>query len=818
METVRTIFQDVRFALRLLAKNPGFTVVAVLTLALGIGANTAAFSWIQNVILRSVPGVAELDRLVVITPQHRSGTTTDTMSYLDVQDLAARKDIFSGIAVSQFSPVSLENGDDRVWAWGQIVSANFFDVLGVKPAMGRAFLPEEETKPGGHPVVVISHLFWKRQFGGDAQIVGKVIRLNQHAFTVVGVAPEGFLGNLGGLSFDLWAPVMMNREITPGNGNADMFTSRGARWLHTMARLAPGVSREQAQAAVATVAKQWEKEFANSHRDMDLKVHPLWDSPWAAPRVMLPVLSVLFAVTILVLLIVAANFANLLLARASTRAREMSVRMALGGGRGRLIRQLLTESVTLAAIGCALGVPAAMWLTELLKQLFPKTYLPIALAPNLDGFGLIFMIGVGLAIGILFGLAPALHASRGDLFAGLKEGTRGNTTARAWLRSVLVSAQLAVALLLVIGGALCFQSFQHARQMNRGFNPEGVLLANIRLGVHGYDNKTGGLFYKKLAQRLREIPGVESSALAVYVPLGPEGGSSSRFSVDGYTPQAGEEMNAPLNNVTPGYFQTVDIPILEGRDFLESDDETSQKAIIINETMAKRFWPNQNPVGRTMTIFGDRHVTIVGVVGATKLRGLNEAAKPFFYVPLRQSYTPSMNVHLRTKGEPIAFASALREAIASVDPAVHPAILCPLKEVTDFAILPFRIAAIVLAALGVTALFLAVMGVYGVIAFNVSQRTTEIGIRMALGARAVDVLTMILRQGLMLAAIGIVVGLIAAFGLTRLMAGVLVGVNAADPITFVAAAVFFIAVALLASYLPARRAAAVNPNVALKYE
>ena len=411
-----------------------------------------------------------------------------------------------------------------------------------------------------------------------------------------------------------------------------------------------------------------------------------------------------------------------------------------------------------------------------------------------------------------------MHAARGDLFAGLKEGTRGNTTARAWLRNILVSAQVAVALLLVIGGALCFQSFQYARQMNRGFNPESVLLGNIRLGVHGYDNKTGSLFYKKLAQRLREIPSVESSALAIYVPLGPEGGSSTRMSVDGYTPQQGEEMSVYFNNVTPGYFETLRIPIHDGRDFLDSDDASSQNVLIVNDVMAQRFWPTQNPVGRMMTIFGDRRCKVIGVVGATKLRGLNEAAKSFFYIPLQQTYAPSMNAHLRVKGDPTAFASALREAIASVDPAVHPAVLCAMTEVTDFAILPFRIAAIVLAALGATALLVAVRGIYGVIAFNVSQRTPEIGIRMALGARANDVLTMVLRQGLRLAAIGIGVGLVGAFALTRLMAGVLVGVNAVDPVTFLVASVLFIAVAMLACYFPARKAAAVNPLVALKYE
>jgi predicted permease len=818
METIRTILRDVRFAVRLLANNPAFTTVAVLTLALGIGANTAAFSWIQNVILRSVPGVADPNRLVVITPQHVSGAVTDTMSYPDIKDLASRKEIFSGIVASQFTPASMESGDDRVWVWAQVVTANFFDVLGVHAALGRTFLPEEETKPGGHPVVVISDLFWKRQFGGDRSIVGKTIRLNQHLFTVVGVAPEGFMGNLGGLSFDVWAPLTMHEQIFPSNGAADMFNARGVRWLHTMARLAPGIARARAETACATIAKTWETEFPNSHRDMTFKLFPLWNSPWAAPRIMLPVLSVLFAVSLLVLLIVAANFANLLLARASIRAREMSVRMALGGGRGRLIRQLLTESVTLAVTGCLLGIPCAFWLSDLLKRLLPNTYLPLAFTSKIDLYGLLFMIGVSLVIGILFGLAPALHAVRGDLFAGLKEGTRGNTTARAWLRSVLVTAQLAVALLLVIGGALCFQSFQYARQMNRGFNPNNVLLANVRLGVHGYDNNTGKLFYKKLAQRIREIPGVESSCLGDYVPLGPEGGGSTKFSVDGYSPKTGEEMRAALNTVTPGYFNTLDIPLLDGRDFAENDDASAQRVIIINETLARDYWPNQNPIGRTMTIFGDQRMTVIGVVGNTKLRALNESVKPFFYLALQQYYTPNMNIHLRVKSNPTAFVSAVREAISSVDPSVHPAITCAMSEVTDFAIMPYKIAAIVLAVLGTTALFLAAMGVYGLIAFTVSQRTTEIGIRMALGARRGDVLTMILRQGLTLAGFGVVCGLIGAFALTRLMSGVLVGVNALDPITFIVASIFFIAVALLACYVPARRAAAVNPLVALKYE
>lgn len=818
METIRTTVADVRFALRLLAKNPGFTLIATLTLALGIGANTAAFSWIQNTLLRTVPGVVEPNRLVVIAPRHASGSITDTMSFPDIRDLNQRKDIFDGVIATQFSLSSLRLGDDQTWVWGQVVSSNYFELLGVKPVLGRVFLAEENTTPGGHPVVILSHAFWKRQFAGDPKVVGKTLDLNNTRFTIVGVAPADFLGTMGGLSFDFWAPLMMRGQLAGNADDASIFEARGARWMHTMARLAPGVSMQQAQAAVSTISRTWEKEFPNSHRDQTLELFPLWNSPWGAPRVMLPLLTVLFSVTALVLLIVAANFANLLLARAAGRAREISVRMALGGSRARLIRQLLTESVTLSALGCALGIPCAIWMTDMLGGMFPKMYLPLALNANLDLQGLAFMIAVALGIGILFGLAPAWHCARADLFGGLKEGSRGNSSARLWLRSALIVAQLALALLLVIGGALCWQSFQYAKSMNRGFDPNNVLVANIRLFSNGYDRENGARFYQRLAERLREIPGVQASGLADYVPLGPEGGSSSQIKVDGYEPRPGENMAIYFNRITSGYFDTVRIPLLEGRDFRDADDASAPLAIIVNQTFAQRFWPGQHPVGRKMTIFGDRQMTVIGVVGDNKLRNLNEPSQPFFFVALRQFYTANMNIHVRVPSDPLAFAGAVREAVHSLDANVYPAVIAPMSGVTDFAITPFRISAVVLAALGGAALFLAVMGIYGLIAFSVSQRTLEIGIRMALGARAIDVLKMILRQGFILAVIGVGFGLAGAFALTRLMGNVLVGVAAMDLITFTAASAFFIVVALIACYLPARRAARVNPMIALKCE
>ena len=818
MEMVRTTMRDARFALRLLAKNPGFALVAILTLALGIGANTAAFSWIQSVLLRSLPGVQEPDRMVVIAPRHSSGSTIDTMSYPDVRDLNERKDIFEGVLASQYSLSSLGSGEDRTWVWGQVVSKGFFELLGLRPAVGRFFLPEENSKPGSEPVIVISHQFWKNKFAGDPKIVGQSVNLNEHNFTIVGVAPPEFLGTMGGLSFDFWAPLTMHEALGRSDDGPSIFEKRGARWLHTIGKLAPGVSISQAQAAVGTLSRAWEKEFPTSHRAQTLQLFPLWNAPWGAPKVMLPVLSVLFVVTLLALFIVAANFANLLLARAAVRAREISVRMALGGSRARLVRQLLTESVTLAGLGCGLGIPCAIWMTDSMKRMFPKMYLPVVFAPQVDWRSLVFMIVVALAIGIIFGLAPAWHATKTDLVSGLKEGSRGNSSTRAWLRSALIIAQVAMAVLLVIGGALCFQSFRYARTMSRGFAPEGVLIANVRLFAHKYDAKTGAEFFQRLTRRLRELPGVESSALGDYVPLGPEGGGFSRIVVKGYATAPGENLSVPLNTVTPGYFNTLRIPLLDGRDFADTDDSTAPLAIIVNDTFAQRFWPNQSAIGRKVTIFGDRLMTVIGVVGTIKIRNLNEPKTPFFYIPLRQVYTPTMNIHLRTRGNPVAFESVVRDTLHSLDPAVHPAVSGPMTQVTDFAMTPFKVASVVLVGLSGAAVFLAVMGIYGLIAFSVTQRRVEIGIRMALGAQASNVLALILRQGLILSSLGVIVGLAGAFALTRLISGILVGVSAADPMTFLCASLFFILVALAASYIPARRAAAIDPLVALKCE
>ncbi len=809
---------DLKFACRQLLKNPGFTAVALLTLALGIGANTAAFSWIQTVLLRTIPGVAQPKQLVVVAPRFISGELNDTMSYVDLRDFANNKKIFADVIGSQFTPMSMTLKDTPEWVWGQIVTANFFDVLGVQPILGRTFSAEEERAPGAHPVVVLSYGFWQRRFQADTNVIGRTINLNRHPFTVIGVAPADFQGTMGGLAFDLWAPVMMQGQLMPSGSNPALFQLRGYRWLHTIGRLAPGISLAKAQAAVTATARNWEAEFPNSNRNLGFVLLPLWKSPWGAQHVLLPLLTVMFAVSFLVLIIVAANIANLLLARATSRDREIAVRLAIGAGRLRLIRQLLTESIVLSVAGGIVAVPCALWLTELTARLFPKFYLPVVLNPHLDVRGLLFMLIVSVSVGMLFGLAPAWQFSRMDLAATLKDGTRSVLSGRHWLRSALAASEIALALLLLISAGLCLQSFRQARTMSRGFDPSNILLANLRLGVHGYDAPRGRLFYRTLLEQLRELPGVQQVSLGDHVPLGPEGGSSTRISVEGYAPRPNEQMSFDFNTVSPGYFTTLRIPLVDGRDFQPRDDVSAPGVVVVNETLARRFWSGLNPIGRRMTIFGDRLVTVIGVVKDIKHRRLNEPAAGYFYVPLEQNYTPNMNIHLRTAGNPLALVNAIERQVKALDPGVQPAVTAAMDQITDFAVLTYRIAAAVLMVLALTALLLAIIGIYGVVAFTVSQRTQEIGIRMALGAARLDVIKMVLGEGTRLAACGVAVGLLGALAATRVLSSLLVGISALDPLTFAVGALLLASVALLACYVPARRAAKVDPMVALRYE
>ena len=806
---------DLRFAFRQLLKNPGFAAVAVLTLALGIGANTTVYCWIQNIVLRPYSGVVQPERLVVLCARH--GTAVfDTVSYLDLKDYAGLTNTFAGVIGSQVTPACLQVRAKTLWAYGQIATANFFEVLGVRPWLGRTFLPEEETRPGGQPVLVLAYGFWQRLYGGDPRVIGQKLQLNRRSFTIVGVAPPEFHGTMSGLNADFWAPLMMHEEVA----NFGSLTARGDRWLHTQARLQPGVSLAQAQAAATTLAGQLALAYPGTNREIGMRVWPLWKSPYGGQAFFLPVLRILLAVSAGVLLIVTANVANLLLVRATGREKEIAIRLALGARRRRLLRQLLTESGVLAVCGGLVGVLAAQWIIGSLRFFVPRTHLPVGYDFHLDARTLGFTGLLTLATAVLFGLAPAWRASRTNLHDTLKEGGRGAGAGAAQhrLRSVLVIAEVALSLLLLIGAGLCLKGSERARRLDLGFDPRRVLLAGLRIGMNGYNQDTGLIFYRKLRAQLASLPGVEEAALASWFPLGFEGGPSAGVSVPGYVAVPNEDLSIPYSVVSPRYFAALRIPLLDGRDFTDQDDRLHEGVVIINETMAKRFWPGQNPLGRKLTAFG-RPLTVVGLAKSGRYRALNEPPKPFLYLPYQQGvWDLNLGVAVRTHGPPAALQSALREAIHAADPDVEVWALLTMEDYTQAAFVAQQIAATLLLLLGAVALLLSALGIYGVMAYVVNQRRHEIGIRMALGAQTRNVLVLIVGQGLRLAGLGVALGLAGALFTARLLASFLYGVSPFDLATYGGVAVLLGLVALVACWLPAHRAAKVDPTEALRYE
>ncbi len=808
---------DLKFALRLLWKSPAFTIVATLSLAVGIGANTVVFCWIQETLLRPLPGVAKAEQMVVLCTTHGS-ENWETASLPDIRDYAKLTNVFNGIIASQITPACMTVNGKPEWLYGQIATANYFDVLGVKPLLGRTFVAEEDSRPGGAPVLVLSEGYWRRRFGGDTNIISRVVDLNRHSFTIVGVVPGDFRGTMSGLRFDFWAPVVMHEQVA----NFGSLNNRGDHWLHTQARLRPGVSRAAAQAAVDIAARQLEQTYPDSNRELGLRVLPLWKSPYGGQSGLLPVLRLLFAVSMGVLLIVAANVANLLLARATVRQKEIAIRLALGAGRARLIRQLLTESLVLALLGGLLGTLAANWGVTLLRTFIPPTYLPIGYEFALESQTLLFTVALTLITGIVFGLVPAFRASRLDLSSTLKEGGRTSGTALPHhrLRSALVVAEVAIALVLLVGAGLCLQGSRKAQRVDIGFNPRQVMLAGLRIGMHGYDEPRGLVFYRQLRERLAALPGVKEAALASWFPLGFEGGAGTGVGVPGYERKPNEDMGAQYCIVSPRYFAALGIPLLAGRDFTDQDDSAHPRVAIVNETMAKRFWPGQSPVGRKFTIWGgQRELTVIGVAKNGKYRLLNEPPKPFLYFAYQQGvWDLNLGVALRTEGDPVTFAGALRNEIHALDPGVEVWNSIAMTHYSQAAFLTQRIVSTLLAVMGVVALVLAVMGIYGVMAYVVSQRTHEMGIRLALGASAQRVIQLVLSQGMNLTTLGLGIGLIGASGLSHLLTNFLYGVSPFDLLTFGGVAVTLAAVSVAACLVPAWRAARVDPSLALRCE
>lgn len=802
MESLR---HDLRFALRQLRKSPGFTLTAALTLGLGIGANATVFTWLNWLIRNPLPGVESTGLIYVRwkTPDGR-GSSTSWPNFLDIRD---RTTTLSHFATGRMTAFSLGEGANPERTFGMLVSANFFDTLGARPALGRTFRPEEDQNPGTHAAAVISDSLWRNRMGGAPDIIGRTIRLNTRPFTVVGVMPPGFQGGTPGLRHDVWVPVMMRGEIL---GGAQTLTERGNSWLEAYGRLGAGGSIARTTQELNAISAAIARDHYKSERFNRAEVVPIYQH--AAGQVLTPVLLMMTAVVGVVLLIVCANVGNLLLARAAGRRKEIAVRMALGVGRGRLVRQLLVENSVLSALGLAIGLAMLPATAGLLMRFAPPADMPIALNTRPGWDVLAFTVTVSVVATLLFGLAPAIRASRADVTGSLKEESG---LAGARLRSVLVVAQVALSLVLLVCAGLLLRSLGRAVGVDPGFDPRNVLVAGVDLRPNGYDAKSGAVFIKQALARISSLPGVSSASSVRRVPLGLGGSSSTSFSVYGYTPRKDEDLVAMVNDVGPDYFRTMRTPVLAGRDFNAGDDAGRPLVLVVNETLAGRYFAGVSAVGRRLRAYG-REFTIAGVVRGSKYQTLDEPVMPQFWVCSLQVSASETNFLVRTSGDPLAVAKAVEREIHAVDPALPVYGLRSLEDSISAASIVQRMGGTMLGFFGALALLLAAIGLSGVLAYMAAMRSREVGIRMALGATAGAIARMIMAEGMRLAAYGLALGLALSVLVSRFLAKLLFDVSPTDAVTLVSVCVLLAAVSLGASYLPARRAAAVDPLRAIR--
>jgi len=807
---LETLWQDLRFGARMLRKNPGFSLIAILTLALGVGANTAIFTLLDKVLIRPLP--VEQPQQLVTFVQDASGAPA-IFSYPLYAELLNHEEVLSGVVAYWQTPFSLSDGNATERVTGQIVSGNYFAVLGVRPALGRFFLPEEDRTPGTHPVVVISHALWRQRFGADPAVIGKTISLNAYRYTLIGVAPAEFTGTMRGTVNDVYVPIMMQAQTGPRREG--VLENRNNNWLLLLGRLGANVSREQAQAVLATPVADAERNFSGKARDSvgdPNKVLLMDGSRGHTDRVKdlsLP-LQLLMGVVGFVLLIACANVANLLLARASARRKEIAVRLAIGASRWRIVRQLLTESALLAALGGGAGLLVAYWLTRVLLGFQQQTNaVPRSFDGSLDGRALAFTLGVSLLTGIVFGVAPALQASKTDFGSSLKEelprlsiGAR-----RLSLRNLLVIAQVALSLVVLIGAGLCVKSLRALQSVDTGFEPAKVVTASFDLSRSGYSEAQGRQFVAQLSERVAALPGVESVSFA-RIPAFSDIPWIGPAILEGARPQ-------PVNRnaINPNYFQTLGLPLAQGREFTAQDTADAPRVFIVNEAMARRFWPGQEAVGQRLN-----GGVIVGVVRNSKEKGLTADTRLMLYEPLAQNYMPDLTLHVRTATPSNTLLAAVRQTVQALDAQLPVYNLQTLEQQKDGSLYSERLAAALLTLFGLLALALAAIGLYGVLSYAVTERTHEMGIRLALGAQPRDLLWLVIKQGMWLTLTGLGLGVAAAFALTRLIERLLFGVSATDPLTFVLISLLLTLVALPACWMPARRATMVNPLVALRYE
>ena len=813
-----TLWRDLRYGARMLMKKPGFTLIAVVTLALGIGANTAVFTLIEGAFLRPFP-IAEPERVVALSLKTKAGNL-HAFSYPAYKDVRDRSEVLSGLIAHHFTQFNLSHNGDNQYVHGYLVTGNYFDVLGVKPAPGRAFTPEEDRAKLAHPVIVISYGCWRRRFGGDPGIVGQEVLLNNHKFKIVGVAPKGFQGMTLLYDPEIFMPMMMWPWATPGE---DLLDNRDSGSLFAFGRLKPGVTARQAQASLSLLIEQLGRERPDTEENRVIEITPPGYFIPEFRKFGIGLATVVMATVALVLLVACANLASLLLARATERKKEIAVRLSLGASRWRLARQLLTESVLLSLVGGAIGALLAMWLLDLGMAYKPPMDMPTSVDIKLDGRALLFTLIVSFGAGALFGLAPALQATKTDLVSALKDTTSLSGYRRSRLRSGLIVAQIAMSLLLLIVAGLVIRSLQRVETLDLGFEPERRLMMSFDLSLQGYDDAQTEQFQKRLIERVRSLPGVKSASYSNFPPLTLSRYRSASVWVEGQEPTRGA--NTPLVMyavIGTRYFETMGAPLVAGREFAEQDTANSQHAVVVNEAFVSRFFPGlKSPaeaIGKRYTDdgAGRNWYQIIGVAKTGKYWTIGEAPSPFVWFALSQKPRAYVNLAAQTEGDPARLINAARDEIKRMDANLAVTGARTMTEHLGASLAPARGAAAVLGSFGLLALALAAIGIYGVTAYSVAQRTREIGIRMALGADAIDVVKLIVRQGMTLTLAGLAIGLTGALAVTRLIASVLYGVSATDAATFVVVPSLLALVVLIACYLPARRATKVDPMVALR--
>jgi predicted permease len=821
---METLWQDLRYGMRTLGRTRGLTLVAILSLGLGIGANTTIFTFINSLLLRP-PLVHEPARLLEVWQYNTTrGNGIGSDMQLSFPEYAYYRDhnrSFSAMgAFTGESPVMIWNrGGEGETLRAALVSANFFSILGVQPALGRGFLPEEDRVALDAPVVVLSHAVWRQRLASDPAIIGKSLTLNGRDYTVVGVAPAGFTGLVIGFSPDVWTPMAMQRAVSPG---LDL-NERRMHWLLGVGRLKPGITAQQASADLAVLGQQLARDFPDTNRNLMPDVVPLELVPAPFRGVAGGISAVLMAVVGLVLLIACANVANLMLAKASSRRREVAVRIALGANRRRLIQQMLTESVLIAVIAGAVGLLLSFWAAPLLLSLAPSS-LPLGVDVSPDAGVLAFTLLASITTGIVFGLAPALQQSTSSQVDSLKDGAAHGGSPRSRLRNLLVVAQVTACVVLLVGASLCLRSLLNARSIDPGFETRNTVAASLTVETFGYDETRGRAFYARLLEHIRAMPGVRYASLTDHLPLG-QIMRMQAVEIDGYQAPRGPSGMAglPIDMalVAPDYFETMGIPVLRGRSFTNGDDAGAAPVVMINQQMADRFWPRQNPIGQFINLMGPRdsrtRAEIVGVVKTGKYQSLGEDPKSYFYRPLLQEYQPGVQLLVRTTGD-TPIVEGLRREVRALDSRLALVGLETLEQHMQLPLFPARAAGMLLGLFGLLALTLAVVGLYGVMSYSVSQRRREIGVRMALGARRSDVLRLILRQGLGLTLTGLGIGIACSLALTWVLRSVLYGISPTDPLSFLAVAILLTTVALTASCVPARAATRVDPMTALRME